>query len=330
MTTKRVFSGIQPTGTVHIGNYLGAIRNWVSLQEQYDCLFCIVDYHAITVDYEPETLQERILDVAATNIAAGLDPEKITLFVQSAVPEHTELTWFLTCLTSIGSLERMTQFKDKSARQKRGVFAGLMNYPILQTADIILYKANLVPVGEDQLQHLELAREITRRFNSTFTEVFPEPEPLLTSSARIMALNDPASKMSKSLEGSYISLSEDPDSIRKKIRRAVTDPGPQGGEMGPGVKNLFTLLAGFADEEVVEQFKKDYANQELRYKDLKETLGEAIVARLTPIRERREELLAKPDQLQEILIAGGEKARKTAKETLNEVRDVMGFKFPIG
>ena len=210
MDKKKVFSGIQPTGEVHIGNYLGAIKNWISLQDSYDCVFSIVDYHAITVEYDPSVLESRILNVAATNIAAGLDPNKVILFVQSMVPEHTELTWFLTCLTSIGALERMTQFKEKASRQKGNIFAGLMNYPILQAADIVLYKAEFVPVGEDQLQHLELAREIVRRFNSTFgKEVFPEPKSLLTSGARVMALNDPTSKMSKSLPGSYISLTED-------------------------------------------------------------------------------------------------------------------------
>ncbi|NLY10164.1 MAG: tryptophan--tRNA ligase [Firmicutes bacterium] len=329
MDKKKVFSGIQPTGEVHIGNYLGAIKNWISLQDSYDCVFSIVDYHAITVEYDPSVLESRILNVAATNIAAGLDPNKVILFVQSMVPEHTELTWFLTCLTSIGALERMTQFKEKASRQKGNIFAGLMNYPILQAADIVLYKAEFVPVGEDQLQHLELAREIVRRFNSTFgKEVFPEPKSLLTSGARVMALNDPTSKMSKSLPGSYISLTEDPDSIRKKIMRAVTDPGPQGSEMGPGIKNLFTLLEGFASSEVVTKFKNDYAAGNLRYKDLKETLAEAIIDGLTPIRERKEEILSKPEDLKEILNEGGRKARAQAVETLKEVRDIMGFNFP--
>ncbi len=326
---RRVFSGIQPTGNVHIGNYLGAIRNWVALQDKYDSLFCIVDFHAITLAYDPNQIYDRILDVAATNLAVGLNPEKVTLFVQSSVPEHTELTWYLTCLTSLGSLERMTQFKDKSARQKGNIFAGLMNYPVLQTADIILYKADLVPVGDDQIQHLELAREITRRFNTTFGEIFPEPQPLLTSGARVMALNDPTSKMSKSIEGSCISLDEKPESIRKKIRRAVTDPGPQGGEMGPGVKNLFLLLEAFTEPDVYRQFKTDYANEQLRYSDLKHTIGEGIVEHLTPIRERRAELLAKPDYLKDVLMAGGDRARIEAQETLKQVREVMGFKFPV-
>lgn len=326
--SKRVFSGIQPTGSIHVGNYLGAIRNWVQLQDEYECLFCMVDYHAITVNYDPDGLEQRVLDATATNIAAGLDPDKAIIFLQSLVPEHTELTWLLTCITSIGALERMTQFKDKAARQQQ-IFAGLMNYPILMAADILLYKAEFVPVGDDQLQHLELARELARRFNGTFEDYFPEPKPLLTSGARIMGLNDPTAKMSKSIEGSYIALAEEDDSIRQKIRRAVTDPGPQGGEMGPGVRNLFTLLEGFADESIVEQFRQDYADQKLRYSDLKSVLADAIVEGLTPIREKRAELLAKPEDLKEILYDGSKKARKIAKVTMEEVRDIMGFRLPI-
>ncbi|HHY10934.1 MAG TPA: tryptophan--tRNA ligase [Firmicutes bacterium] len=326
--SQRIFSGIQPTGNIHVGNYLGAIKNWVELQNQYECLFCIVDYHSITVKYDPDDLENRVLDAAATNMAAGLDPDKSILFLQSLVPEHTELTWLLTCLTSIGALERMTQFKDKAAGQQQ-VFAGLMNYPVLMAADILLYKAGLVPVGDDQLQHLEFARELARRFNSTFREYFPEPKPLLTSSARVMGLNDPTAKMSKSLEGSYVGLAEEEDVIRQKIRRAVTDPGPQGGEMGPGVANLFTLLEAFASPEIVTQFKDAYAAQNLRYIDLKEELAEAMIEKLTPIREKRKELLASPETVKEILYDGAAQAEKIARETMKEVRDLMGFRLPV-
>lgn len=326
---QRVFSGIQPTGNIHIGNYLGAIKNWVELQHKYESLFCIVDYHAITVEYEPELLHKRVLELAATLIASGIDPEKSVLFVQSSVPEHTELTWLFTCITSIGALERMTQFKEKAERHKGAVFAGLMNYPVLMASDILIYKAEVVPVGEDQIQHLELTREIARRFNSMFGEVFPEPQPILTKTARIMALNDPTSKMSKSIEGSYIAMDDDDDTIRKKIRRAVTDVGPQGGEMGPGVKNLFTLLEAFAEPALVERFRADYANQTLRYADLKYELGEAVVRALGPIRERTFDLLAKQAELMEILDAGAKQARKLAQATMEEVREAMGFKMPV-
>ncbi len=326
---KRVFSGIQPTGNIHIGNYLGAIKNWVDLQHNYDSLFCVVDYHAITTEYEPKLMHERVLELAATIIAAGVDPNKSILFVQSSVPEHTELTWLFTCITSIGALERMTQFKEKSERQRGGIFAGLMNYPILMAADILIYKAEVVPVGDDQIQHLELTREICRRFNSVFKDVFPEPQPILTKAARIMALNDPASKMSKSIEGSFIAMDDDDETIRQKIRRAVTDPGPQGGEMGPGVKNLFTLLEAFGDPEDVKRLTKDYKNQSLRYSDLKTIIGEAMVEKLAPIRERQAELLAKPTELLDILVDGGKKAQKIARETLAEVREAMGLKMPL-
>jgi len=321
---KVVFSGIQPTGDIHIGNYIGAIRNWVAMQDAYDCLFCVVDYHAITIPYEAKTFKERRLQTVAINIAAGLDPEKSTIFIQSQVREHTELAWLLTTLTPVGDLERMTQYKEKSGRQ--GVFAGLMNYPILMAADILLYKAPVVPVGDDQIQHLELARELARRFNRTYGEMFPEPEPYITRGARIMALNDPTSKMSKSLPGSYIALNESDDGIRRIIRRAVTDTGPaDSDEMSPGVKNLFTLLEVFAPAEVYERFQADYAAGQLRYKELKEELAEAVVATLAPIRERYEELLAKPDDLREIVHAGAERARGIAQETMREVRDRMGI-----
>ncbi|NLJ80984.1 MAG: tryptophan--tRNA ligase [Firmicutes bacterium] len=324
--SERIFSGIQPTGNIHVGNYLGAVKNWVQLQEKYDCLFCIVDYHSVTVAYDPEGLEERVLDATATNIAAGLDPEKSIIFAQSLVPEHTELAWLLTCLTSVGALERMTQFKEKAARQE-SIFAGLMNYPILMAADILLYKAGLVPVGEDQLQHLELSRDLARRFNSTFREYFPEPKPLLTSGARVMGLNDPSSKMSKSLEGSYIGLADEEDLIKQKIRRAVTDPGPQGGKMGPGVANLFTLLEGFADPDVVNYFKRQYAQQSLMYSELKESLAAAMNTKIAPIREKRRELLAKPEKVKDILYAGAEQARQIAQRTMSEVRQLMGFRI---
>lgn len=326
---SKVFSGIQPTGEVHVGNYVGAIRNWIDLQNEYESIYCIVDYHSITIPYEAAVLPDRVLDLGATLMACGLDPEKAILFVQSSVPEHTELTWLLTTITSIGSLERMTQFKDKSARQKGNIFAGLMNYPVLQTADIILYKADLVPVGEDQVQHLELAREIARRFNTMFGDLFPEPKALLTSGAKVMALNDPTAKMSKSVSGSYINIVEEPDSIRQKIRRAVTDPGPQGGEMGPGVKNLFVLLEAFAEPAVTAELKEDYGLAKLKYSTLKNVLAEAIVAYTEPIRDKRAQLLSRPEALKEILAGGGDKARSQARETLAEAREKMGFFMPV-
>ena len=219
---SRIFSGIQPSGELHIGNYLGAIKNWVALQQTYECVFCVVDYHAITVAYEPDALRRRAREMVVSLLAAGLDPAACTLFVQSAVPEHTELQWIFNTITPLGELERQTQFKDKASRQE-SINAGLLNYPVLQAADILLYRADQVPVGEDQLQHLELSREIARRWNAKFgVDYFPEPQPLLTATRRIMGL-DGRAKMSKSL-GNTIGLLEEPDSIWEKLRPAVTDP----------------------------------------------------------------------------------------------------------
>lgn len=324
---QRVFSGIQPTGTIHIGNYVGAIRNWVRLQERYESYFCIVDYHAITVPYEPKELPRRVFDAALDILAAGVDPEKSVFFVQSDVPAHTELAWIFNCLASFGALERMTQFKEKSELFRENVNAGLFTYPVLQAADILLYKASLVPVGEDQLQHLELTREIARRFNHRFGETFPEPEAQLTPGARIMALNDPTRKMSKSIPGSYISLSDSEAEIRKAIGRAVTDVGPRPeGEMSPGVKNLFTLLEAFAPPETVARFRAEYDAGTLRYSELKPALADAIVAELRPIRERREALAAQPERVREALDHGARRARAVAERTIEEVREKVGFR----
>lgn len=322
---ERVFSGIQPTGLIHVGNYLGAIRSWVDVQERYESYFCIVDYHAITVPYDPADMQDRILDAVASNIAAGLDPEKCSIFVQSHVPEHTELCWLLTCLTPLGNLQRMTQFKEKSSRQPEHVSAGLMNYPILQAADILLYKASVIPVGEDQVQHLELSRVLARKFNHTFGETFPEPRPMLVKQAKIMALNDPEKKMSKSLPGSYIALSDEPEEIRAKIRRAVTDTGPSHDEMAPGVKNLFMLLEAFAPADTVRYLRDAYERRDLKYSELKHAVAEALVESLTPIRECRRELLARPHILEEIVAEGAKKARTIAHETMVEVKEKMGL-----
>lgn len=323
----RIFSGIQPSGTVHVGNYLGAIRNWVRLQHEYESFYCIVDYHAITVPYDPKELAPRTLDMAATLLAAGIDPERATLFVQSMVPEHTELAWLFTCITPLGLLERMTQYKEKAARQEQeSVGAGLLCYPVLQAADILLYKADRVPVGDDQLQHIELTRDIARKFNHLFGPTFPEAEAIVTQTPRIMALSDPTSKMSKSIPGGTVAITDEPEAIRKAVRRAVTDTGPrQEGEMSPGVRNLFVLLEAFAGEEQARPFKKEYEAGTLRYVDLKDAVAEAIIAAFTPIRERRAELLACGDQVKEILRAGAERARAVARQTLAEVKERMGY-----
>jgi tryptophanyl-tRNA synthetase len=324
---KRVFSGIQPTGAIHVGNYIGAIRNWVKLQQEYESYFCIVDYHAITAPYEPKEMPARVLDAALDIMAAGVDPERAAFFVQSAVPEHTELCWVFNSLAPMGALERMTQFKEKSEQFRENINVGLFDYPVLQAADILLYKAGVVPVGEDQLQHLELSREIARKFNRLFGETFPEPQPDLTEAPRIMALNDPTKKMSKSLPGSFVSLSDDDESIRKKVGRAVTDVGPTPGEMGPGVANLFTLLEGFAAPETKAHFRAQYEAGTLKYSELKPAVAEAMVAELAPIRARREELARDPDRVRQALARSAERARTVARETMAEVRDRMGLRY---
>jgi len=322
----RIFSGIQPTGVLHLGNYFGAIKQWVELQEGNECIYCIVDYHALTNEQMvPEEMRKARESLAMDLLACGIDPERSILFVQSDVPEHTELCWILGCVTSYGDLTRMTQFKQK-AREQEFVNAGLFYYPVLQAADILLYLADHVPVGEDQLQHLELSRRIARRFNYRFGELFPEPQPILSKGARIMSLADPSRKMSKSYGPEhYIGLMEDEKSIYKKVRSAVTDVGLQPGqEMSPGVANLFLLLELVAPADLVEDFRAKHKAGKLLYKDLKETLYKHLMEFLAPIRERRRELEAR-GEIKEILAAGAKRARKIAREVIREARERVGL-----
>lgn len=322
----RIFSGIQPTGVLHLGNYFGAIKQWVELQAENFCIYCIVDYHALTNENTvPAELRKNRRELALDLLACGIDPERSILFVQSDVPEHTELCWILGCVTSFGDLARMTQFKEK-AKGQEFVNGGLFYYPVLQAADILLYLADHVPVGEDQLQHLELARRIARRFNWRFGELFPEPEPILGKAPRLMSLADPTRKMSKSYgPDHYIGLMEPEEEIWRKIRTAVTDMGlTPGQEMSPGVANLFTLLELVAPAEVVEEFRRLHREGKLLYRDLKETLFRYLIEVLRPIREKRAELEAKGD-VEEILAYGAERARKIAREVLREVRARVGL-----
>jgi len=328
-TVTRIFSGIQPTGTLHIGNYFGALRNWVALQEEHDCVYCIVDYHAITIEVDPTTLREASRNMALDLMACGIDPERAILFIQSAVPEHTELAWILGCITSYGDLTRMTQFKEKSAGRKF-ISAGLFTYPILQAADILLYRAQGVPVGEDQVQHLELSRRIARRFNSRFGEFFPEPEPIVGKGARIMSLADPTIKMSKSAgEAHYVGVMEDEKSISKKVRSAVTDTGLTAGEeMSPGVATLFEILelSGemIGDTSMVSELKSEFAEGKLMYSHLKDAAFESLMAVLRPIQARRAELAAS-GKVEEILAQGAERARALARENIATVRKLAGL-----
>jgi len=326
--SKRLFSGIQPSGDIHIGNYLGAMKNWVALIPQFECIYCIVDYHAITVPYEPSEMQHRILNAAAVNIACGIDPERCTLFVQSHVPEHTELAWILNTITPIGDLQRMTQFKEKARQHETaGVCAGLLNYPVLMAADILLYKGEVVPVGEDQLQHLELAREIARRFNSRFGPLFPEPQPRLTAAARVMGLDDPTKKMSKSM-GNTVGLLENPDSIWEKVRTGVTDPArKRRSDPGEPTKcNIYSLHQHFSTPEDLEHVAQGCRSAGIGCIDCKKILFERMMAVLDPIRKRAEELLAEPDGVWDVLRRGADRCRQIAATTMDEVRKAMGLR----
>ncbi|UCF39790.1 MAG: tryptophan--tRNA ligase [Gemmatimonadota bacterium] len=322
----RVFSGIQPSGELHIGNYLGAVTNWVALQEQHECFFCIVDYHAITQDYEPQELEARTFDMAVSLVAAGVDPEKCVLFVQSHVPEHTELAWVFMTVTPLGELERMTQFKDKSQRQE-SVLAGLLNYPVLQAADVLLYRADTVPVGEDQVQHIELMREIARKWNARYgTGFFPEPDAALSGKARRILGLDGEAKMSKSL-GNTIGILEQPEEIWQRLRPAVTDPArvTKKDPGTPEVCNLYALHQLFSPSSTVEEVAQKCRSAGWGCLDCKRVLADNMSTRLAPIRERAAELRADPDRMGELLAAGADRARAVARETMREVRERMGL-----
>lgn len=324
----RVFSGIQPSGELHIGNYLGAVKNWVALQGQHESFFCIVNYHAITVAYQPDDLRRRTRDMAISLLASGLDESQCTLFVQSDVPEHTELQWVFNTVTPLGELERQVQFKDKSSKQEQ-VMAGLLNYPVLQAADILLYLADTVPVGEDQIQHLELSRVVARNWNNRFspeTPYFPEPQPKLTPTRRIVGLDGQA-KMSKSL-GNTIGLLESPDEMWNKLRPAITDPARQR-KTDPGTpehcKTVFELHKAFSPAETVQEVDENCRGAKWGCIDCKKVLHANMVAELTPIRTRAEALQANPKQVDALLAEGGRKARAVAQETIRNVKDKMGL-----
>ncbi len=324
---RRIFSGIQPSGELHIGNYLGAVKNWVSLQHEFECLFCIVNYHAITVPMDAALLRSRTEEMAMSLLAAGLDPERCTIFVQSQVPEHTELNWIFNTVTPLGELERQTQFKDKAQRQE-SVMAGLLNYPVLQAADILLYRADLVPVGEDQVQHLELSREIARRWNARYAPAapyFPEPQAALTPSRRVMAL-DGSGKMSKSA-GNTVGLLEPFPAVWEKLRPAVTDP-KRVRRTDPGtpeVCNIYELHKAFNPSEIVEHVAVQCRTAGWGCIDCKKVLFDGIRAELQPIHDRAAELRANPARVREILDAGASRARSLARETMAEVKDRMGL-----
>ncbi len=324
---NRIFSGMQPTGGLHIGNYYGALKQWVALSRdaENECIFCVVDAHALTVGYDAKELPKRVFEAAAAYVASGIDPERSIVFVQSDVKEHMELSWYLTTITMMGELSRMTQFKEKSEQHKENNNAGLFTYPILMAADVLLYKATLIPVGEDQVQHLELAREICRRFNHRFGDVFPEPAPRLSSAPRIMGL-DGKQKMSKS-RGNTIDLEDPPKVIEKKLKGAFTDPLKLAlGDPGrPEVCNIFTIHKAASSPEAVAEIDRDCRSGALPCGTCKMRLRDAIVQDLAPLQERYVELRAKPQLVTDVLQAGGEKARVIAQKTMREVHDVMGL-----
>lgn len=324
---KKIFSGIQPNNIVHIGNYLGAIKNWVALQEEADQnIYCIVDLHAITVPQKPEELKENTLKMAALYIACGVNPDKSTILVQSSRPEHSELAWILNCHTTMGELQRMTQFKEKSEKQKN-YSVGLFDYPALMAADILLYQTTHVPVGEDQKQHIELTRNLAQRINSKYGEVFTIPEPIIKKeTARIMGLDDPTKKMSKSASSAlnYIALTDDADSIKDKIKRAVTDSGSEikASADKPAIANLLNIFSAFSDRSIAE-IEKEFENK--GYGEFKESLAETIIAAFAPIQAKYNELMADRKKLTDTLDKGSQKVAPIAQKTLSEVKNKVGL-----
>ena len=355
MTKKQtIFSAVQPSGELHIGNYLGALKNFVELQDKYNCLFFIADYHSITGDYDPKEKSKQILNLALDFLAIGLDPQKCTIAVQSQIPEHTELAWIFNTITPISELQRMTQFKDKSQNQGKNINVGLFDYPVLQAADILMYKADAVPAGLDQAQHIELTRKIARFFNNKFGETFPEPKDIITETPKIMSLTDPTKKMSKSHgPKSYIGINDEPEVIKKKIRKAVSadiknlfDRGMHEAELNLllineagsysnedkelnklrlGVSNLFTLLNEFGTEEHQKYFTGKFKTRDIKFSELKDALAEDIANHFKPFREKRKELEKNPEKVKRILDEGAKKAREIVRETMKEVRRKVGL-----
>ncbi len=327
MEKKVVFSGVQPSGALTLGNYIGALRNFVELQDEYDCNYCIVDLHAITIPQVPKDLRSHTLDVLAMYLACGIDPEKSTIFIQSHVPAHTELAWVLNTITYMGQLNRMTQYKEKSKKSEENLNAGLFSYPVLMAADILLYQADYVPVGDDQKQHLELARDVAIRFNNKYSDTFVVPEPLIKEfGARIMSLQEPTSKMSKSDQdkNSFILLMDDEETIRRKIKRAVTDSVGKVNytDEQPGLKNLiniYSVLSGKSVEDIVNMYK------ELSYGEFKDDLGEVVINALKPIQDRYKEIRNNKEYLEAIYAEGASKAEKKAIKTLRKVYKKVGF-----
>lgn len=323
---KTILSGVQPSGTLTIGNYLGALRNWATMQYDYNCYFCVVDLHAITVRQVPAELRQNCLKTLALYLAVGIDPNENALFIQSHVPAHAELSWVLSCYTMFGELSRMTQFKDKSAKHADNINAGLFTYPVLMAADILLYQPDLVPVGSDQKQHIELARDIANRFNNTYSETFKIPEPYMPKvGTRIMSLSDPTSKMSKSDFGDgSIFLLDNRDTVIRKIKRAVTDSGSEVkyAEGKDGINNLMSIYSAFSGKSF-EDIEAEFSGK--GYGDFKLAVGETVADALADIQEKYNVFISDKEQLNKILIEGAQKASYTAEKTLRKVYRKVGF-----
>ena len=323
---NRIFSGIQPSGEIHIGNYVGAIRNWVRLMDQYDCVYCVVDYHAITIEYEVASFQQRILETATLLVACGLTPDRCKLFVQSHVHEHTELAWIFNCVTPVGELERMTQFKEKGKQHRQNVNVGLLDYPVLQAADILIYKAGYVPVGEDQIQHVEFSREIARKFNARFGEVFPDPKVLLSTAPKILG-TDGQAKMSKSMNNA-IGLLDSPEVIWEKLRTAATcehrqrrsDPGH------PEHCNIFTMHQAFSKTDQISLVDQGCRTAGIGCIECKKILYGNMIEEIGPIQERVKKMNERPKDVFEILESGATRCKAIAEEVMDEVRTKMGVK----
>ena len=330
MSKPIVFSGAQPSGELTLGNYLGALKNWVALQNEYDCVYCIVNQHAITVRQDPQKLRKATLDTLALYLACGIDPKQSTIFVQSHVPAHAELGWALNCYTYFGELSRMTQFKDKSARHAENINAGLFDYPVLMAADILLYQANLVPVGDDQKQHLELSRDIAMRFNALYGDIFTVPEPFIAKvGARVMSLQDPTKKMSKSDENrnNVIGLLENPKDVEKKIKRAMTDSDEPPVvrydlKNKTGVSNLLDILTGITGKPIAE-LEKEFEGK--MYGHLKTKVATQVIDMLTELQAKYHQYRDDENYLHSIMQEGAEKARSKAEPTLKKVYDAIGF-----
>lgn len=326
-----VFSGIQPTSEMHFGNYFGAIKNWVELQNHYKCIYCVVDYHAMSMPYDPKVLMNNTMNMVIDLLACGIDTDKSILFIQSLVPEHAELSWILSCYSSYGELQRMTQFKDKSESDKileKGniVSTALFTYPVLQAADILLYRAEFVPVGKDQEQHLELSRNIANRFNNKHGDYFKEPKALFTEIPKLLSLADPSKKMSKSLGDQHVvRLFEEETSTRKKVKTAVTDLGPKTDNMSAGVANLFELLKACGNMDAHIALMADYNAGTLKYSTLKEQVANGLVALSKQFRERKDEITNNRKDIEELVNDMSQKARILAQETIRDVREMVGL-----